>query len=275
MCAPLRAVRAAREGVPLAVQPQAGRMRHPQQRARDAAAALQLARVAHVAGHVDCLVARGGEARGDVAGRSGRLAPRALGRTPLPALPPAAAAAALALPLQRAQPPRQDAAHKARGERPLRHNRSAAAARLLRHRVSTEPQFEGRRVEPAPVGQRDAAEVVAVLGERAQFRDEPVGAIAAQRVEWEQRVERGAQPSRRRGGGAVGGEAGRRDEGQPRGRRSYGRVRGDAAAAHTLRGLREKLPLLLRVALPVHLPVRRVHLNCSAIAGFELVAYKS
>lgn len=59
----------------------------------------------------------------------------------------------------------------------------------------------------------------------------------------------------------MGGPAGRRDEGQPRGRRSYRHLRGDAAAAHSLLGLREKLPFLLCVALSVHIPLRCLHLN--------------
>lgn len=68
----------------------------------------------------------------------------------------------------------------------------------------------------------------------------------------------------------MGGPAGRRDEGQPRGRRSYGRLRRDAAAAHSLFGLREKLPLLLRLSLPVHLPLRRVHINVNVPIGCDV-----
>lgn len=114
-------------------------MRHPQQWSCDAASALQLSRVAHVPWHVDRVVPRGGEARGDVARRSGRLAPRALGRAPLAAL--AAAAGPRAPAQERPQPPRQNAAGEARRIRPLRHHRSAATARLLRYRVSFE-QFK-------------------------------------------------------------------------------------------------------------------------------------
>lgn len=112
------------------------------------------------------------------------------------------------------------------------------------------------------MGERDAAQVVAVLGERAQFRDAVVGALAAQRVEREQLgLGRGAGRRRGRRGGALGGPAGRRDAGQPRGRRSYRHIRGDAAAAHSLFRLWEELPFLLRVALPVHLPLCRLHMS--------------
>lgn len=51
--AALRTVRADLQGVPVPVEPQAGRVRHPQQRPRHAAAALQLARVAHLPGDLD------------------------------------------------------------------------------------------------------------------------------------------------------------------------------------------------------------------------------
>lgn len=140
-------------------------MRNPQQRARDAAAALELAGVADITGHVDRVFPRGGEAGGDVAGRSGRLAPRALGRAA-----PAALAAGRARPPtpQRAQLARQDATSQTRRIRPLRHHRSAPAARLLRHSVPL--KREVKRIESPPVGQRDATEIVAVLRERVKLR---------------------------------------------------------------------------------------------------------
>lgn len=101
-----------------------------------------------------------------------------------------------------------------------------------------------------------------MFGKHAQFWEPGERAIAAQRVERQQQLGVARQPrARRRRGGAVGGPAGRRDEGQPRGRRSYRHIRGDAAAAHSLFRLREELPFLLRVAFPVHLPVRGLHLN--------------
>lgn len=107
-----------------------------------------------------------------------------------------------------------------------------------------------------------------MLGERAELR-QSVGAVAAQRVERQQRQRLGGAgcagcAGRRRRGGAVGGPAGRRDSGQPRGRLSYKyrHIRGDAAAAHSLFRLREKLPFLLRVTLSVHVPVCGVHLKC-------------
>lgn len=64
----------------------------------------------------------------------------------------------------------------------------------------------------------------------------------------------------------MGGSAGRRDSGQPRGRLSYKyrHIRGDAAAAHSLFRLREKLPFLLRVTLSVHVPL------CGVYLSFEL-----
>lgn len=137
MRAPVRTVRAGVEGDAVAVEPQARSVRHPQQRSRDASAALQLARLAHVAGHVDRVVSRGGEARGDVAGRSGRLAPRALGRAP-----PAAPAARAPPPHQRALAARQNSAREARRARPLRHHRSAETARLLRYSIPLVPQLQ-------------------------------------------------------------------------------------------------------------------------------------
>lgn len=75
----LRVVRARLESVTVTIKPQARRVRHPQQRSCDSSAAVQLAGIADVTGHVYRVFPRGGEARGDVAGRSGRLAPRALG----------------------------------------------------------------------------------------------------------------------------------------------------------------------------------------------------
>lgn len=89
-------------------------MRHSQQRARDADATIELARVVDVAGHVHRVVTRGGEAGGDVAGRAGRLAPRALGRVPLAAHSAHPAAAPRSVALLRAESARQDAAHQAR-----------------------------------------------------------------------------------------------------------------------------------------------------------------
>lgn len=110
----VRFVRPNRKGIAVAVESQAGRMRHSQQRARDADATIELARVVDVAGHVHRVVTRGGEAGCDVAGRAGRLAPRALGRFPLAAHSTHPAAAPCALALLRTESARQDAAHQAR-----------------------------------------------------------------------------------------------------------------------------------------------------------------
>lgn len=106
VCSSVRFVRSDRKGVAVAVEPKAGRMRHPQQRARDADAPVELARVADVPGHVDCVVTCGGEAGGDVAGRSGRLASRALGRVPFTANAAHPATAPRSIALLRAQPAR-------------------------------------------------------------------------------------------------------------------------------------------------------------------------
>lgn len=111
---PVRFVRTDRKGIAVAVEPQAGRMRHSQQRTRDADSTIELARLFDIAGHVHRVVTRGGEAGGDVAGRAGRLAPRALGRVPLTAHSTHPAAAPRALALLRAKFARQDAAHQAR-----------------------------------------------------------------------------------------------------------------------------------------------------------------
>lgn len=171
----VRAVRSDLEGDAVAFEPQAGRVCDPQQRSHDAGAPVELSRVAHVAGHVDRVVPRGGEIRRDVAGRAGRLAPRALGRAPRAArLAVAAVVIARTSPaLERAQPTRQDAASATRRRYTLRHHRSAETARLLRYRVPGRPVLEERvpGAEPAPLGERDATEVVAMLGERAEFRD--------------------------------------------------------------------------------------------------------
>lgn len=94
-------------------------MCNPQQRSRHAAAALQLAGVAHLARHIGGLVARGGEARRDIARRSGRLASRPVGRAPH------LTQAAQASPVAPAE--RQDVAREACGARSLRRDRSAAA----------------------------------------------------------------------------------------------------------------------------------------------------
>lgn len=59
----------------------------------------------------------------------------------------------------------------------------------------------------------------------------------------------------------MGRAAGRRDEGQPGA--GYGPVRGVAAVAQSLLRLWKELPLLLRVPLPVHVSVRRLHMNGS------------
>lgn len=64
-----------------------------------------------------------------------------------------------------------------------------------------------------------------------------------------------------RRGGAVGRAAGRRDARQPGA--GYGPVRGVAAVAQSLFGLRKELPLLLRVPVPIHISVRRLHMNGS------------
>lgn len=155
MRSPLRSICADIQSIEISVEPQAGRVRHPQQRSCDAAAAVQLAGVTHIAGHFDSIVSRGGEARGYVAGRAGRLAPRALGRAPLPALLHLAAhPASRPLPLRRTQLARQNAAHQARRARPLRHYRSAASARLLRYHISVQCQFKMQRVEPSALGER-------------------------------------------------------------------------------------------------------------------------
>lgn len=245
-----RSVRAAREGVAVAVEPQARSVRHPQQRARDAAAAFQLARIADLARNFDRVFPRGGETRGDVAGCSGRLAPRALRGAARPPL----AASVRAAPPQRAQPARQDVAREARGDGPLRADRAAAAARVLRRGV---PQRAKRRAGAAR-RERAPVQVVALLGERAELR--ALGALAAQRVQRQQRGGVGGVARRR--GGAVGRAAGSRDEGQPG--PGYGPVRGAAAAvAHSLLGLRKELPFLLRVALSVHVSLRRLHLSRS------------
>lgn len=84
MRASLRAIRADREGVQVAVEQKAGRVRDPQQRAGDAREALQFTRVADVPRHFGGFVARGGEARHGVARCSGRLASRAVGRAAAP-----------------------------------------------------------------------------------------------------------------------------------------------------------------------------------------------
>lgn len=113
MRSPVRFVRPDRKGVAVAVEPQTGRMRYSQQRARDADETIELARVFDVAGHVHRVVTRGGEAGGDVAGRAGRLAPRAFGRVPLTAHSSHPAAAPRSLALLRTELARQDATHQA------------------------------------------------------------------------------------------------------------------------------------------------------------------
>lgn len=122
MRAALRIIRADFKSVPIAVEPQAGRLRHPQQRARHAAAALALARVAHVARHLRGVLPRRGAAVG-----SGRLAARAL-RAALPALArrPAPARAS-----PQRQPRRQDSPRQKYRVESVRPDRVAAAARLL------------------------------------------------------------------------------------------------------------------------------------------------
>lgn len=114
------------------------------------------------------------------------------------------------------------------------------------------------------MGERDASQVVALLRECSQLR-QPVLALAAQRVERQQRQRLGEpqRAGRGRRGSALGGPAGRRDSGQPRGRLSYQyrHIRGDAAVAHSLLRLREKLPFLLCVTLSVYVPLRGIHLN--------------
>lgn len=117
------------EGVAIAVEPQAGSLRDPQQRSRDSAPSLELSGVAHIARDLDRIFSRGGEARGDVAG-SGRLAPRALRRAVPPVAPRPRA------PLQRPQLTRQDSSREARRVGPLRSHRSSPAARLLRYHFS-------------------------------------------------------------------------------------------------------------------------------------------
>lgn len=114
MRSPVWFVRPDRKGVAVAVEPQAGRMRHSQQRARDADATIELTRLVDVSGHVHRIVTRGGEAGGDVAGRSGRLAPRAIGRVPLAAHSFHPATAPRSLALLRAEFARQDTARQTR-----------------------------------------------------------------------------------------------------------------------------------------------------------------
>lgn len=66
----------------------------------------------------------------------------------------------------------------------------------------------------------------------------------------------------------MGREAGRRDEGQPRGRRTDRRVRRDAVVAHSLFWLREELPFLLCVTISIYLPLRCVYMNAFPIFTF-------
>lgn len=98
MRAPLRIICADFQSVPIAVEPQAGHVRDPQQRARHAAPTLEFARIPHIPRNFDRFLPHRGEDVG-----SGRLAPRAL-RAALPDLPAAPRAA------PERQPHRQDPA---------------------------------------------------------------------------------------------------------------------------------------------------------------------
>lgn len=131
MLAAFRSLRPDIEGVPFSIKPQAGFLCDSQQRSRDTAQTLQLSRVAHISRDIDRVFPRGGEARGDVTGRSGRLAPRALGRAAI-----TSSHTPRTRPPQRPQPPRQDLARQERGTRPLRHYRPAPAEGLLRYNFS-------------------------------------------------------------------------------------------------------------------------------------------
>lgn len=99
------------------------------------------------------------------------------------------------------------------------------------------------------MGQRDVAQVLALFGERVELQLESLPAESVV----EQRGRAGA------GGGARGPAGGGRG-GQPRGRQLR-HLPATARAAAALLGLREKLPLLLRVAVQLHLPLCGVHLK--------------
>lgn len=118
--AALRPVRSDFQSVQVSIEPQAGPVRYTQQWPPNADPALELARLPHLDGDVDSFLSYRGEARDHSARRSGRLAPVPLGRAARPAPRPARA-------------PRQDAAHQARRQRPLRHHRSATAQNVLRY----------------------------------------------------------------------------------------------------------------------------------------------